>query len=199
MKEHFLTILRNNETKTPAFRSAANTLAILMAQEAVKDLALEKLPIVTPLAPTSGATLKEGVILATVLRAGLVFIPPFLSFFPNAAIGLFGIRRNEKTALPNLYYENLPEISKTTHIFLLDPMLATGGTAAISIQKLIEKGGNPSRISLVSLLAAKPGVELIQKKFPKVRIHTAAVDPELNAKKFIVPGLGDFGDRYFGT
>ena len=199
MKEHFLTLLRKKETDTASFRKAADSLTALIAQEAVAAITLQKETIHTPLAPTQGALLKEHILLIPVLRAGLVFLPPFLSLFPSASVGFIGIRRDEKTAAPHLYYENLPKIGAKDHIFLLEPMLATGGTSALSLQKLIQKGATPAHISLVTLLAAKPGIEKIKKEFPQVHIHTAAIDPELNLQKFIVPGLGDFGDRYFGT
>ena len=200
MEEHFLTILRDSRTKTPEFREAANCLAELLAARAVQKTPLKPTPIKTPLnAPIKGEELSCRVILVPILRAGLALWPAFQRLFPSAPIGFFGIRRDEKTALPKLYYENVPKISKEDWVFLLDPMLATGGSACLALQKLQEFGALQERITLVSVLAAKEGIEAFHKKFPRASLITAAIDPLLNDQKFIVPGLGDFGDRYFGS
>jgi uracil phosphoribosyltransferase len=126
-------------------------------------------------------------------------LPAFIELFPSAPIGFFGIRRDEKTAKPHLYYENLPKISFHDWVFLIDPMLATGGSATLALAKLKESGASLSQTMLISIVAARQGADQIRKNFPEVILITAAIDPALNDRKFIVPGLGDFGDRYFGT
>jgi len=199
MKEHFLTLLRRRETDVPGFRFAAERLAGLLAQEAAAHLPLQKHAIHTPIQETSGSLFNGKAILVPILRAGLAFLPSFLRLLPNASVGFLGIRRSERDAKPHLYYENLPQIPPNATVFLLDPMLATGGTANLSLDHLATQGADPSRTLLVTFLAAKPGILAVEARHPKVKILTAAVDPELDSKKFIVPGLGDFGDRYFGA
>lgn len=117
--------------------------------------------------------------------------------FPDAPIGFFGIRRDEKTAKPLLYYENIPPISPKNQIILLDPMLATGGSATLAIRKIIEKGATEKQIIFTSIISSKEGFTRIQRQYPSLTLITASIDPKMNRKKFIVPGLGDFGDRYF--
>jgi len=199
MKEHYLTLLRNRETDTAEFRYAAGNLASLIAQEISLALPLKSRKIHTPMGETAGGSFNKKVILVPILRAGLAFLPSFLALFREASIGFLGIRRDEKDARPHLYYENLPQIRSDDYVFLLDPMLATGGTANLALDKLAEKGAAPIHTLLATFLSAKPGIEAIEARHPHVKIFTAATDPHLDAKKFIVPGLGDFGNRYFGT
>jgi uracil phosphoribosyltransferase len=199
MKEHFLTLLRSQETEMGAFREAARGLSSCIAAEIAAQLPLTSCRIKTPLEPTKGKRLKDGVILIPILRAGLVLLSPFLDLFPGAPVGFFGIRHDEKSALPHLYYENMPPISPTDRILLLDPMLATGGSALLALRKLKEKKADLARVTLVTILAAPEGMRAVQDTFPEVTIYTVAVDEKLNQNKYIVPGLGDFGDRYFGT
>lgn len=199
MKEHFLTLLRDTKTDITHFRGAASNLAALMCQEISADLQLDTCRVQTPLGNATGFCLRRKVILVPILRAGIAFLPSFLQLFCEAVVGFLGIRRDETTARPHLYYENLPLIGINDLVFLLDPMLATGGTANLALQQLKEKGATPGLTILASFIAAKPGLEVIRQHHPLVKVYTAAVDDELNNKKFIVPGLGDFGDRYFGT
>ena len=199
VKETFLTILRDKTTNLRGFREAARNLCALIAAEAALQIPLSPHPIETPLAPAKGAQLNQRIVLLPILRAGMVFLPPFLDLFPDAPVGFFGMRREEKTARPFLYYENLPPLSPTDRIFLLDPMLATGGSATLALRKLHEKKVNLSNLTLVTILAAKPGIAAVQKAFPQVTIYAAAIDEALDQNHFIVPGLGDFGDRFFGT
>ena len=199
MKEHFLTLLRQRETDTPGFRSSADKLASLIAQEIADQMPLRTQKIHTPIGEASGAVFDKKVILVPVLRAGLAFLPSFLNIFSGASIGFLGIRRSEKDANPHLYYENLPDISPDAYVFLLDPMLATGGTANLALDKLTEKGASPATTIMASFLSAQAGMEAVHARHPQVKIHTAAVDLHLDSKKFITPGLGDFGNRYFGT
>ena len=199
MKEHFLTLLRQRETDTPVFRSTADKLASLIAQEIADEMPLQTQKIHTPIGEATGAFFAKKVVLVPILRAGLAFLPSFINLFSNASIGFLGIKRAEKDALPHLYYENLPDIDPDTYVFLLDPMLATGGTANLALDRLVEKGASPATTVMASFLAAKNGVEAVHARYPQVKIHTAAIDPHLDSKKFITPGLGDFGNRYFGT
>jgi uracil phosphoribosyltransferase len=199
MKDHYLTLLRDKNTPRAEFRRAAQGLSTLVAAEAASRIPLAPCTIDTPLAPAVGSTLSHPVALIPILRAGLALLPPFQTLFSDAAIGFFGIRREEKTARPILYYENLPPLSPNHYIFLLDPMLATGGSALLALEKLRAHGADLSRTALVSILAAQDGARAVQEQFPEVQIHAAAIDETLNARHFIVPGLGDFGDRYFGT
>lgn len=197
MKESLLTILRDEKTSVGHFRQAAQQLADLIAAEATTFVEETPKAIKTPLAKAEGMSIHQRIVLVPILRAGLVLVPSFLKYFPDAPIGVFGIRRDEATAAPQLYYENLPVLKSTDFVFLLDPMIATGGSALLALQHLIDKG--ITKIILVGILGSKEGVEKIKKQHPNVEILVAAKDPELNSRKFILPGLGDFGDRYFGS
>lgn len=199
MKEHFLTILRDRNTPMRPFREAARELARLLAAEASHLLPLKTTHIDTPLAPTSGKRLAEPALLIPILRAGLALLPAFEELLPQAPIGFFGMRRDEKTALPRLYYENLPPLSPSGWVLLLDPMLATGGSANLALDRLKSLGQDLTKALLISILAAPEGVRALKSRHPEVRLILGAVDEKLDAKKFIVPGLGDFGDRFFGT
>lgn len=199
MIHHFLTLLRKRETDTVAFRDAASKLASLIANEIAAEMPLETHKIETPMGKTSGSFFEKRVILVPILRAGLAFLPSFLDLFKGASVGFFGIRRDEKDAHPHLYYENIPEIGRGDYVFLLDPMLATGGTANLALDKLAEKGASPDNTFFATFLASQFGQDAVLARHPRVKIHAAAVDSHLDPKKFIVPGLGDFGNRYFGT
>ncbi len=198
MKEILLTKLRDRKTPLPEFRQVTHELAELLAAEASATLPSKRSIIETTLSSTEGFTLQGRVVIVAILRAGLSLVPAFLKLFPDAPIGLFGIRRDEKTALPHLYYENIPPLQPTDHLFLLDPMIATGGSSIAALERLVPHL-SPNQITLVGVISASPGIINIKKRFPVLRIITAAEDPELNAQSFIVPGLGDFGDRFFGT
>lgn len=199
MKEELLTTLRNRHTSCEIFRKTANQLGSLIAAESGAFLQYEKCSIDTPLAKTQGQKLLQTPTIVPILRAGTALLPAFLSFYPDAPIGFIGIRREEQTAKPLLYYTNLPSMQKQTPVFLLDPMLATGQSASLAIQLLKEKGVIESHIVLFSILAAEEGVQLLKKQHPQVHTSIVHVDKDLNDAKWIVPGLGDFGDRYFGT
>jgi len=199
MKEALLTELRNKHTRPHEFRRAADKLAELLAAEVALHMEQEEFPIETPLGPTMGYRLKETVVLIPILRAGLALLKPFMRLFDEAVVGFFGIRRDEMTALPDLYYENLPPFTGKETILLLDPMIATGGSSLLSIDRLIAKGIPSSSIKLIGIISAPEGTEAVRSRYPDVQIIVVAQDERLNAQKFIVPGLGDFGDRYFGT
>lgn len=199
MKESLLTILRDQNTGLEAFRLAANRLSDLLAAEASAAVFQEPAIVQTSLGKAAGFRMTHPVAVLPILRAGLTLLPSFLHLFPTASVGFFGLRRDEKTAQPIPYYENLPSLSKDHLVFLLDPMIATAGSSLYALERLEKLKVHPSRIWLVGFLAAAEGIQKIKEKFPYVNIRVAAEDKELNSKKFIVPGLGDFGDRYFGT
>jgi len=199
MKETLLTILRDKKSTRSQFRRAADKLAELLAADAALHVKQESVSVETPLGKTTGARLQEQIILLPILRAGLLMLPYFMRLFEESKVGFFGIRRDEKTALPQLYYENLPPFSAHDRLFVLDPMIATGGSASLALAHLKSKGADMSKIHLIGILGAKEGLEKIRKGFPQITIDIVAEDPLLDPRKFIVPGLGDFGDRYFGT
>ncbi len=198
MKKILLTKLRDRKTPLLEFRSAALELADLLAAEAAAVVPSKRAIVETPLSSAEGAIAQGRVVLVSILRAGLTLLPAFLKLFPDAPIGFFGIKRDEKTAEPHLYYENLPALLPTDHVFLLDPMIATGGSSILALEKIIPRV-SLNQITLVGVISATPGILNLKKRFPVVRVIVAAEDPELNTSSFIVPGLGDYGDRFFGT
>ncbi len=180
MKENLIDRLRDRDLPIEQFRELSLSLS--------KQMALEVASRFKP---------GEKVVLVAILRAGLVLLPAFQDQFSKAPIGLIGIRRDERTAIPELYYEKLPPLSPTARIFVLDPMLATGGSANLALNLLKERGAQ--HMTLISMISAPEGVRLIQKQHPAVSLYTVVQDLGLDDRKFIIPGLGDFGDRYFGT
>lgn len=199
MKESLLTILRDKNTSQKDFRIAAEKLASILAAEEASLIKQKKIPVQTSLSQTIGNEISQKVCLVAILRSGITLLPPFVHFFDEASIGILGIRRDEKTFEPNLYYQNLPSLDKDTLIIILDPMIATGGTLSLAIKLLLEKGAKQSNIIAHSIIAAPQGIKKVQDTYKEVCINTVAIDETLNAKKYIVPGLGDYGDRYFGT
>jgi uracil phosphoribosyltransferase len=192
-----LTILRNKHTNTADFRLAMGRIATILAYQALKDLPLKKVEIETPVTKTSGYQIDTDIIIVPILRAGLSLVDALIDFIPDASVGHLGMYRDETTHTPVDYYSNLPNKLETATVLLVDPMLATGGSADDAINFLKEKGA--ANIRFISLISAPEGLERITKKYPDVSIITAAVDEKLNSDAFIVPGLGDAGDRYFGT
>ncbi len=198
MKEALLTILRDRHTSMTVFRKTADQLADLIASDAASCLPLDPIDILTPIGPCKGKCVNLPVTLVPILRTGIVLLAPFLRIFPNAQVGFLGVKREELTAAAFDYYENIPQITSDGYVFLLDPMLATGGTALLAIRRLLSHNIQPHQIHIISILSSTPGRLAIQKAHPEVRLYSVAEDPSLNEAKFIVPGLGDFGDRYFG-
>lgn len=196
---YLLTALRNKDTDHAAFRHAARQLSKLLAGQALEIVSMQEIPIQTTLAQTTGLMLKDRIIIIPILRSGITMLEPFLQVFPEALVGVVGLRRDEKTAQAHWYYENIPPLTPDDQIIIVDPMIATGGTGFETLTKLKNKGANIDKALYVSIISAPEGLAFIHKHFPKVRIITAAQDSHLNDKKFIVPGLGDYGDRYFGT
>ena len=192
-----LTILRDETTKTAQFRSAMARIATILAYFALKDLPLREKKIITPVTTASGFDINTEIVVVPILRAGLSLVDAIINFVPDAKVGHLGMYRDETTHEPVDYYSNLPDNLKNTLVLLVDPMLATGGSADDAIGFLKKQGA--VNIRFISLISAPEGLERIQNKYPDVSIITAAVDEKLNDDAFIVPGLGDAGDRYFGT
>jgi uracil phosphoribosyltransferase len=199
MKKSLLSLLRNKKSDCVTFRQAADQLSHLIAADATALVEEEEIFFQTPLGNCKGCCLSEKVVLVPILRSGIALLSSFLYFFPNAKVGFLGIRRDEKSADPYLYYENLPSLTSQDIIFLLDPMVATAGSSLLATERILKRGGSAHRIHLMGILGSTQGVKRIQKEYPKMGLHLTAVDKKLNPKKFILPGLGDFGDRYFGT
>lgn len=196
--EHKLAILRNRETDNKLFRSTLEELSYLLVYEITRDLALRPVRIHTPLAPCDALQLAEQVLLAPVLRAGLGMVSGILNLIPSAKVGHVGVYRDEHTLQPVEYYFRLPPDAASMRTFLLDPMLATGGSLAHAVELLKTKGGI-ARITVVSILAAPEGLEALHAAHPDVEIYAAMLDDKLNEQGYILPGLGDCGDRLFGT
>jgi len=199
MKATLLTVLRNKESTRFDFRDSTEKLAYILVNEASEYLAKETVKILTPIEKASGVKFKNNCMLVPILRSGMALLVPFLKYFREATVGFVGLRRNEKTAIPELYYLNIPKFKNDDDIIILDPMIATGGSAAEAIKVLIDAGVKEDKIIFVAIIASQEGLKHIQSEFPKVKLIVTQIDDELNSKKFIVPGLGDFGDRYFGT
>lgn len=198
-KNLFLSVLRNKKTTRPIFRTTAEQLSNILALEALHQLPTATTSLETPLAPTSGTTLQCDIMLIPILRSGITMLPTFLHYLPEASIGVIGVRRDETTAEPYLYYKNLPPFTNNTYVIILDPMIATGGTGKMALSMLADLGIPQEHILFCSIICAPEGIERLKQHFPRVTYITTAIDKELNPHKFIVPGIGDFGDRYFGT
>jgi uracil phosphoribosyltransferase len=191
--------LRRKELTRAEFRLHAHQLAECLAQVAVEQLKTKAITITTPFGQAAGIEFSQPIVLVPILRSGLALLPAFTNLFPNAGIGCVGLRRDEKTAIATLYYNNIPKLSGDEQIIMLDPMIATGGSSCATLDILTKKGIKQNNILFVAVIAAQHGIDVVKKAFPGITILVAAIDQELNAQKFIVPGLGDFGDRYFGT
>jgi len=196
---YYLTILRNKETARCAFRQAAHQIADLLAQEAANHLKVRTITVQTPLAQASGIVYDDPQVIVPILRSGITMLPSFLRYFCDSRVGVVGLKRDEKTAIAKKYYSNIPPIDAQTQIIIIDPMIATGGTAIETLALLKEKGAIESQILFVSIVSSPEGIKIIKTSYPEVTIITASCDDGLNDKKYIVPGLGDFGDRYFGS
>lgn len=196
--KHKISILRDINTGSNEFRSIIKEISIILAYEATKDLELEEYDLETPITKTTGYKLsgkKLGIV--PILRAGLGMVDGVLEVFPAAKIGHIGMYRDEETLKPIEYYSKLPNDVENRDIIVVDPMLATGGSACDAIQRLKEKGCK--NIKLLSIISAPEGIEKVNKDHPDVDIYVAQLDEGLNENSYIVPGLGDAGDRLFGT
>ena len=195
--EHKLAILRNRDTDNKHFRKTLNELSYLLVYEITRDLALKPVRIQTPLAPCDAQQLAEQVLLVPILRAGLGMVDGILDLIPSAKVGHVGVYRDEETLRPVEYYCKLPPGAETMRVFLLDPMLATGGSIAYAIDRLKERGIR--QITVVSVIAAPEGLAALHAVHPDAKIYVAMLDERLNDRGYILPGLGDCGDRLFGT
>jgi len=192
-----LTRVRNPECPSPEFRQRVRRIASLMVPAVTETLDWKIVQCTTPLELTSGTEISRPIILVPILRAGLGFLDGFLDLIPQAAVAHIGLARNEKTLLPEAYYLKHPTPLAEADLILLDPMLATGGSAVHAVTTLLEAGAK--RIRFACLLAAPEGIANLQEAHPEVPIYTAAIDRCLNDQGYILPGLGDAGDRLFGT
>ncbi len=195
--DRYLTFLRDKNTSTAVFRRAMSNIGVILAYHALSDLPLDETVIETPIQKTKGYVPGPEVVVIPILRAGLSLVDGIINFMPDAKVGHVGVYRDEETHEPVNYYDNLPEGIKDAYNLVVDPMLATGGSGSHAIKFLKENGAK--NIKFVCLIAAPEGIERLQEDHPDVPIITAAVDEKLNEKAYIVPGLGDAGDRYFGT
>src|SRR6185369_4310772 len=195
--KHHLSRLRDRHTPPAEFRQVVQRLAVLLAYEATNDLAIHSLEIETPLTRMTGQALAQRIGLIPILRAGLGMVDPILNLIPTAEVWHLGLYRDETTARPVEYYSKLPPTKPVDVALVVDPMLATGGSATAALATLQRWG--VQKLKILSIIASKFGVDAVQQAFPAADIYVCAVDPELNDRKFIVPGLGDAGDRIFNT
>ncbi|HEY1108278.1 MAG TPA: uracil phosphoribosyltransferase [Opitutaceae bacterium] len=194
---HILTHLRDKTTKPATFRTLAYQLSLLLAIESTADIELEEKIIHTPIEAMTGRVLAhQPLVVIPILRAGLGMVQPFTDIFPDVSVGYIGLERDHETARARSYYCKLPPLPGR-HVFLVDPMLATGGSAVQALT--IAKQSGATDVRLVCIVSAPEGVAEVEKYHPGTIIHTAALDRTLNDRKYIVPGLGDFGDRLYGT
>lgn len=193
-----LSTLRDRNTATAEFRRASDLLAPLLCAKALDKLADAPTAIETPLGAAPGLEMPRDILLVPVLRAGLALLPAFMRALPESPVAMLGVQRDEATAQPLEYYSKLPDRLPGRAI-ILDPMLATAGTACLAAGKLLDAGLRSQSIYYAGVIAAQEGLERLARLIPSDNITVVAVDPHLDRRKFIVPGLGDYGDRYFGT
>jgi uracil phosphoribosyltransferase len=193
---HGLRGLRDSTTPPEEFRTHARNVITMLLYEATADLPVRRGKVRTPLADADSIEIEAEVVAIPVLRAGLGLLAPVLELLPRVSVGYIGLERDEETAVARIYYKKLPKLKGKIPL-LLDPMLATGGSAAQALDLIKEAGGKDTR--MVCIVAAPEGVKVLEERHPEVDIYTAALDERLNDRAYIVPGLGDFGDRLFGT
>ena len=196
LAQHVLTHLRDKTTKPVLFRTLSYQISLLLALEATRDLATHEKEIETPLERMRARVLAKPLVVIPILRAGLGMLQPFHDIFPDVSVGYVGLERDHETAIARSYYCKLPPLANA-RVLVVDPMLATGGSAAQALTLVKAQGA--TEIGFVCIVAAPEGVETLQQAHPGVPIHAGAVDRQLNSRKYILPGLGDFGDRLYGT
>ena len=198
--QHKLTLIRDKNVGTKAFRETVNEISTLMAYEVSRDMPLEDVEVETPIAKTTQKQLSgKKVAIVPILRAGLGMVDGMTSLIPAAKVGFIGMYRDEKTLKPHEYFVKLPNDITERQWFVVDPMLATGGSAIMAIDALKKRGCDEKNIKFACLVAAPEGVKALREAHPDIDIFTAALDDHLNEDGYIVPGLGDAGDRLFGT
>jgi uracil phosphoribosyltransferase len=196
LADHVVTHLRDKTTKPATFRTLTYQISLLLALEATRDLVTRSVRVETPLESCQGRVLAVPLVVVPILRAGLGMLQPFTDLFPDVSIGYMGLERDHKTAIAQSYYCKLPPLGSES-VIVVDPMLATGGSAVKTITVLRESGARDIRF--VCIISAPEGVSAVEGVDPALPVFTAALDRELNERKYIVPGLGDFGDRLYGT
>lgn len=195
--QHKITIMRDKNTSTYIFKQNLDEIAKLMAFEVTRNVALKDKEIETPICKMVGKEMEQDIVLTPILRAGVGLVDGFRDIIPTAKVAFIGMERDEETLVPREYYAKFPKNLEDSLVIVLDPMLATGGSASMAIENVKQRGAK--NIILVCLVGAPEGVEYIQKEHPDVDITLAALDEKLNENGYIVPGLGDAGDRLFGT
>jgi uracil phosphoribosyltransferase len=197
LSDHIITHLRDKTTKPATFRALAYQLTLMLAIDATRDLPTEEKEIETPLESMTGRVLAhQPIVVVAILRAGVSMVQPFMDIFPDISVGYVGLERDHVTAVARNYYCKLPPLAKR-RVFVVDPMLATGGSAAQAIEVVKQNGGVAPR--LVCIVASPEGVAEVGRRHPDATIHVGVLDRTLNPRKYILPGLGDFGDRLYGT
>ena len=194
--QHFLTELRKKDTGSARFREVCKHLTTFLIAEATKSLKTKIVKVETPTALCSSTQLDEGIVIVPILRAGLCMLQAAMDLIPDVSVGYIGMQRDETTAIATSYYRKLPKLENKS-VLILDPMMATGNSAEKAINYVLEK--NPSRIAMVSIISAPEGVRRLENLFPEIPIYTVSVDERIDNRRFIIPGLGDFGDRAFDT
>jgi len=189
--------LRDERTTPDRFRRAATRISVLLAAEAMRQVPSNTVTVDTPLGPAEGQRISDDVVIVPVLRAGLGMLDAVLEIVPRARVGHIGLQRDEMTAVASQYYAKLPPALEKSFVLMIDPMLATGGSAVAALDLLRAAGARQVRI--VCIVAAPEGLSVVERHHPGVVIFTPVIDRGLNERKFIVPGLGDFGDRLYGT
>jgi len=189
--------LRDTRTDPPAFRRAANRISVLLAAEALRHVPATNAEVTTPLGSAVGRVVRTDVVVVPVLRAGLGMLDAVLELIPAARVGHIGLQRDESTAIASQYYSKLPADLVDSFVLMIDPMLATGGSAVAAIDLI--KSAGARTITMICIVSSPAGVAMMERHHPDVAVYTPVIDRELNANKFIVPGLGDFGDRLYGT
>jgi uracil phosphoribosyltransferase len=192
-----LATLRDRRTPVEEFRRAARRISGVLAAEALRDVPTREVIVQTPLEPADGRRLAGDVVVVPVLRAGLGMLEAVLDLVPTARVGHLGLQRDETTAVASQYYAKLPPGLAGSYVLIVDPMLATGGSAISALERLAAAGARDVRI--VCIVAAPEGIAMVEARYPDVHIYTPVIDRMLNDHKFILPGLGDFGDRLYGT
>ncbi|MGC4080586.1 MAG: uracil phosphoribosyltransferase [Vicinamibacterales bacterium] len=189
--------LRDTTTESEQFRRSATRISVLLAAEALRDAPSDPVTVITPIGPAAGRRLRHNVVVVPVLRAGLGMLDAVLELVPDARVGHIGLQRNEATAIASRYYSKVPHGLEDSYVLMIDPMLATGGSAVEALNLIRDAGAKEIRI--VCIVAAPEGIAAVERHHPTVHIYTPVVDRGLNEHKYIVPGLGDFGDRLYGT
>lgn len=193
---HVLTHLRDKTTKPALFRTLSYQISLLLALDATRELETEEKRIETPLEPMAGKVLAKPIAVVPILRAGLGMLQPFHDIFPDISVGYIGLERDHTTAIAHSYYCKLPPLAGK-RVLVVDPMLATGGSAAQALTLVKAQGATD--VAFVCIVASPEGVATVQRAHPEIAIHAGALDRALNDRKYILPGLGDFGDRLYGT